>query len=178
MGGGLFSDGIQAVATLYPRGTSTQVIYVAGSVEYCTRVYETPHMYFLLRPVQTEQMHQALACAVANLREREAICLPVTVSGTVMRLPASQIIFLESRRRKVHIVMADRTVTTYGKLSDMAAQLPTSFVRTHMSFLVNMDYLDCVDRRTAHLATGEVVPVSRQRSAAARETFLHYLKTR
>lgn len=154
------------------------MIYVAGSVEYCTRVYETPHMSFLLRPVQTEQMHGALTRAVANLREREADCLPVVVSGAVMRLPASQIIFLESRRRKVHIVMTDRTVITYGKLSDIAAQLPTSFVRTHVSFLVNMDYLDCVDRRAAHLSTGGVVPVSRQRSAVARETFLHYLKTR
>ena len=57
---GRFADGIEAVSRLFPEGCGTQVIYVTGYVEYATPVYETPHVYFLLKPVQAEQLYAAL----------------------------------------------------------------------------------------------------------------------
>ena len=61
---GRFADGIEAVSRLFPEGCGTQVIYVTGYVEYVTPVYETPHVYFLLKPVRAEQLYAALGKAL------------------------------------------------------------------------------------------------------------------
>ena len=173
---GRFSDGIEAVSRLFPEGCGTQVIYVTGYVEYATPVYETPHVYFLLKPVQAEQLYAALGKALERLASQTGAYLPVTCGGAVRRLPVGKIIYLESNRRKVIVHMVDDTVETYAKLSDFEDQLPPNFVRSHMSFLVNMNYLEWVDGKTATLSTGIQLPVSRQRSVATREAFHRHLR--
>lgn len=173
---GRFSDGIEAVSRLFPEGCGTQVICVTGYVEYATPVYETPHVYFLLKPVQAEQLYAALGKALERLASQTGAYLPVTCGGAVRRLPVGKIIYLESNRRKVIVHMVDDTVETYAKLSDFEDQLPPNFVRSHMSFLVNMNYLEWVDGKTATLSTGIQLPVSRQRSVATREAFHRHLR--
>ena len=150
--------------------------YVTGYVEYATPVYETPHVYFLLKPVQAEQLYAALGKALERLASQTGAYLPVTCGGAVRRLPVGKIIYLESNRRKVIVHMVDDTVETYAKLSDFEDQLPPNFVRSHMSFLVNMNYLEWVDGKTATLSTGIQLPVSRQRSVATREAFHRHLR--
>lgn len=175
-GAGRFADGIQAVAAIFPEGSGTQVIYVTGYPEYCTPVYETSHVYFLLKPVKPEQLAAALGKALERLASRTSSYLPVTSGGVVMRLPVSKIMYLESNRRKVSVHMVDGTVETYAKLSEFERQLPPCFVRSHMSFLVNMNYIDWIDAKTVALTTGVRIPVSRQRSTATRDAFHRHLK--
>lgn len=90
---GRFSDGIEAVSRLFPEGCGTQVIYVTGYVEYATPVYETPHVYFLLKPVQAEQLYAALGKALERLASQTGAYLPVTCGGAVRRLPVGKIIY-------------------------------------------------------------------------------------
>lgn len=172
---GSSAAGIQAVTRLFPASSRTQVIYVTGFPEYCVPVYETRHVYLLLKPVDPDQLQAALARAVANLRARERDFLALTVGSSVLRVPVSKISYVESMRRKavVHTTEGDREV--YAKLSDLAERLPSSFVRSHKSYLVNMDFIESIDRRAAQLCTGESVPVSRQKSAATCEAFRRYL---
>ena len=87
---GRFSDGIEAVSRLFPEGCGTQVIYVTGYVEYATPVYETPHVYFLLKPVQAEQLYAALGKALERLASQTGAYLPVTCGGAVRRLPVGR----------------------------------------------------------------------------------------
>ncbi len=167
--------GIQAVSRLFPAGSHTQVIYVTGFPEYCVPVYETRHTYLLLKPVRPDQLQAALACAVANLKAGERDYLALSVGTSVLRVPVQKIVYVENMRRKVAVHTTDGELEAYAKLSDLAEQLPGCFVRTHKSYLVNMGFIDRIDRKVAELSTGACAPVSRQRSAATREAFRAYL---
>lgn len=175
---GRFSDGIQAVSSLFPEGSGTQVIYVTGYAEYATPVYETPHVYFLLKPVEAASLNRALAKAVERLEIVAQSYVPVTSGGTIMRLPVAKIVYLESNRRKVSVHLLDGTVETYAKLSDFEEELPPCFMRSHMSFLVNMNFIEWVDSKALGLSTGVRLPVSRQRSAATRDAYHRHLRAR
>lgn len=52
------SDGISLVASLF-EGSGVPVIYITGFVEYCTKVYETDHVYFLTKPLRTDELFAA-----------------------------------------------------------------------------------------------------------------------
>lgn len=61
------ADGISMVRDLFPAGSKTQVIYATGYIEYCTPVYETQHVYFLVKPVRQSAFDDAL-----NMDARDA----------------------------------------------------------------------------------------------------------
>lgn len=42
------TSGIHFVQKYFPAATGTQVIFITGYVEYCTKVYEANHLYFLV----------------------------------------------------------------------------------------------------------------------------------
>ena len=62
------ADGISMVRDLFPVGSKTQVIYATGYIEYCTPVYETQHVYFLVKPIRQSALDDAL-----NMDARDAL---------------------------------------------------------------------------------------------------------
>lgn len=63
-------SGIELVKRLAPETAGVQVIYVTGYVEYCTKVYETEHISFLLKPVDRVELLQAVTRAKERLVRR------------------------------------------------------------------------------------------------------------
>lgn len=52
------------------------------------------------------------------------------------------------------------------------------FVRTHTSYIVNMDYIRVVHETETELQNGEHIPVSRKYRASVRAEHLKYMKWR
>lgn len=53
-------NGILLAKQLFPSAAQTQVIFITGYVEYCSAVYETEHIYFLLKPLKEQAFHKAM----------------------------------------------------------------------------------------------------------------------
>lgn len=69
--------GIDAAKRLFPARTGVQVIFIAGHMEYCTRMYETEHISFLVKPIQSEDLKHTLDRAAARgrrQREEKQLC--------------------------------------------------------------------------------------------------------
>lgn len=167
--------GIDIVQRLFPEGCATQVIYVTGYVEYCTDVYETAHMYFLTKPVKQKEIDRALARAVRNLEARSLETLMVKFGRESAALPTQDIVFIESRRRKLEIHALCGVYETYGTVAAMLDRLPGEFVRCHKSFIVNLNQVARLNGSEFVLKTGEVVPISQRCRQKARERFFQHL---
>ena len=115
------------------------MIYVTGFIEYCTSVYRTEHVYFLAKPVAQDDLDDALDRAFERLAARASKPLSIRFGGKVVLVAPERISYIESDRRKVHIHVGAEDIETYASLSDIAAELPASFIQCHKSFLVNMD---------------------------------------
>lgn len=170
-------DGIELVRRHFPFGSRTQVIYVTGYVEYCTSVYRTDHVYFLTKPVSQCDLHDALDKALARLETVSDFALGVRSGGVLLSLPVSQIVFVESDRRKIRIHTTDKgVVETYAALRSLRERLPRMFIQCHQSFLVNAEYVSEFREKSLLLRTGDVVPVSQKKRRTAREAFFTYLR--
>ena len=170
-------DGIELVRRHFPFGSRTQVIYVTGDVEYCTSVYRTDHVYFLTKPVSQCDLHDALDKALARLETVSDFALGVRSGGVLLSLPVSQIVFVESDRRKIRIHTTDKgVVETYAALRSLRERLPRMFIQCHQSFLVNAEYVSEFREKSLLLRTGDVVPVSQKKRRTAREAFFTYLR--
>ena len=171
-------NGIDAARRLLASRPGVQLIYVTGYAEYCTRVYRTEHIYFLLKPVSRIDFEDALEKAVCMLAAHAARPFGVKVGGRIMRVVPDDIEYIESDRRKVRIVMGENALEAYDSLSGILQKLPGSFVQCHKSFIVNMDKIVEMRGDSVLLASGAGVPVSQKRSRETREAFTAYLLER
>lgn len=164
-------NGIQLVKEMFDGQQNVQVIYLTGYVEYCTPVYETDHVYFLLKPIKQADFNKALARAVANLTQQSQNVLSVKSARTITRVPFRRITYLESKLRKIEIHTDDNVLSTYSTIPDIEAELPDTFIRTHMSFIVNLDRVTQLGSDCLVLDNGETVPISKRRKQEVREHF-------
>ena len=169
-------SGIELVKRLAPETAGVQVIYVTGYVEYCTKVYETEHISFLLKPVDRAELLQAVTRAKERLVRRRTEGLTFQTKSEVYFLPFAGIRYLENQGRLVRCVTDHGTCESYARLSELEGQLNDRFFQCHKSFVVNMDRVTSFASTCFTLSTGERIPVSTRRRAEARLRFLQSLK--
>lgn len=161
------ASGIDLVAKLFPEGSSTQVIYVTGHMEYCTDVYQTDHVSFLVKPLSQHYLDAAVARAVERVEKARGDVLVVRSGGATHIVRMSEVEYVESRLRKAYIHAGDRVVEAYMTLNDLERRLPSTFLRCHQSFLANMDLISAIHGNKLSMRSGAVVPVSQGRRQAS-----------
>lgn len=169
-------NGIEAVQNLLLPRCGTQVIYITGHIEYCTKVYRTDHVYFLAKPAEQCDFDDALNKALGNLEALARDPLGVHIGGKTVRVFPHKISHIESVRRKVKIYTSGATLETYSTMVDLTRRLPSNFIQCHKSFLVNMDYIQEFGKEELLLISGASIPIGQKRRKAAREEFFSYLK--
>lgn len=172
-------DGVDLVRRSFAMTGGTQVIYVTGYDDCHSRVYQTDHVSFLVKPVRQADLDDALDRAIERLRRYVEQPLRVRVKYVEWVLLPRHIAFIESKRRVLHIHLGEpaEEVETYARLADMAAALPERFVRCHNSFLVNLDFVKELRTDSVLLTTGATVPISRKRRPAFRTTFFAHVRS-
>lgn len=103
-----------------------------------------------------------LAC-VRQVSDRGGV-LQFTTKQGIAAVSLRSVLFCQSDLKYVIVVSEDGTrLRKAGKLNDLAALLPASFVRVHQSFLINRDRVRAVRRDTHELLLdqGVRVPYSR-----------------
>ncbi len=170
--------GIEVVESRFSMGGDCQVIYVTGYIEYCTSVYRTEHVSFLLKPVGLRDLSEALDRACDNLRRRPTELLVVESGGIVTPVPMRLIAYVESVRRKVRIRYGREVVEANASLASIQKKLPSTFVQCHKSYVVNMDCIFRLEKSEVVLITGERIPVSQKRRREVRDRFVRHLQRR
>jgi two-component system, LytTR family, response regulator len=180
-------DGFAMLEQLEPEATPPAVIFVTAFDEHAVRAFEAEAVDFLVKPVSDGRLRAALERAVRRIAEAKALrdaagrayvaergtsyIQQIVISERERRLivPVRDIDWIEGDTYYVRIHSGGRVRLLRDRLSRLEAALdPALFHRTHRSALVR---LDLVREITAHspyshsatLATGERVPVSRER---------------
>ena len=170
-------SGIDAVEQIFPDRCGTQIIYVSGYLEQAPEAYRTPHVYFLLKPIDSERMRDALARACSALQKARPAMLRVKSGHRDRLINIATISYIESNLHKATIHSRTGDFETYVRLDDLQQQLPTSFSRCHRSFLVNLAYAASLEDSELTLHDGTVIPVSRRRARQAQRDLLAYLSS-
>ena len=100
----------------------------------------------------------------------------VFVFGTdVKRVACSEIIWLESAGHRVEIHMVDGVRSTYESLRSLVAKLPASFVRSHKSYVANLEHVRELTDHELVMSNGSCIPVSRKYRGAFKGMLMEYL---
>lgn len=96
--------------------------------------------------------------------------LQLNLRGQKVFLNQNQIIYMERRQRTTYLYTEEGKLATSEKLDDLLNRMQKNlFVRCHVSFAVNLQYVKSFARTEVGLKNGESVPVSRKYYKSVRD---------
>ncbi|GAA3920723.1 LytTR family DNA-binding domain-containing protein [Chitinophaga oryziterrae] len=145
-------NGIE-LATLLPKKNG--IVFTTAYSEYAAESYTFNTLDYLLKPIVLSRFLASVQ-KVENYFKNENISdeyFFVKSGSELRKILLSEILFFESRKEYVGVVTMSFEILTYRRLKDIEAQLPSSFVRVHQSYIVNLSQL--VKIRDNHIHIGE-----------------------
>lgn len=167
-------DGMELAAALRRLGNETAIIFISSNREMALRGYEVSAARYLAKPIQRQQLREALLYCYKTFCENREILLP-TEKGQSKLSPAD-IIYAESWERGARLHLGSGPIETPVRISELAAMLPErSFTFCHRTVLVNLSFIKHLRSHEIELAGGETLPVSKYRFPDLKRQLLKYL---
>lgn len=169
-------NGIEIVKLLQETHPKLKVIYLTGVINYATEIFQTNPAYFLLKPINENQLNDAIRKVSKEIEFDKSDSIVLKTNGSEIILYRRDITYVESQGRKLILFMADGTKNeVYEKMDVLQEKLGSTFIRSHKSFLINMKYITERTNKEFYLASGEVLPISRPNLKEAKLRFISYL---
>lgn len=155
--------GLDFLATLK---NPPKVIITTAYHEFAVKSYEFSVLDYLMKPIEFSRFMVAVQKAipdvvsVTNPIQNEEKDLFFSVNKKKARIPIKSILYIESQRENVRIVMDDREIITRYSISDLENELPEDFIRIHRSFIVAKSKIDFFDMHDVEIK-GKQIPIGR-----------------
>lgn len=168
-------DGIRLAEKIKMKFPEIKVIFISGNILYCQDVFGVQPTGFLVKPIRQNKLQAALDLAMAKEAADECEMVVVQIKNKIRKIPASEILYIESKLRKICFITKRENIMVYGKLSDIMQELSPKFLRCHNSYIVNLDAVKSLEKNKLYLEDNSTVNVSQPYQKKVKEAFVNYL---
>ena len=167
-------NGIDIIKDIQRINSETKVIYISGYTNYAEKIFDTDPIGFLIKPITSKRVIYMLEKAVKALDENVENIVNIKTPTSIHRINKNKVIYIESKARKLNIVLTDDVIETYSKLSDISSQF-SDFCRCHQSFLVNYKHIVSLKNHVIKLSNDAVIPISKAKYNSVKHEFAEYI---
>ncbi len=173
-------NGVQIAQEIRDNNRKNDIIFVTSSPDFAIDSYDVVAFGYILKPVSAERFGKVMDRYMKKRHEKtesQDRYLCFKKSGKVENINYDDIKYIESRNTALIIhSKQDKEHILYGKLSDLENQIDDErFIRSHQSFLVNMNYIVAA-KEAFVLDDGTEIPVRQKNKKQIRDQYLQYIK--
>ena len=129
---------------------------------YMTDVYDTEHIYFILKKNYQKYLPHALSLANEALNKQRRASLKIFWNKEEYNILQKDIFYMERQLRTTMIMTPTQTYSTSEKLADLLERLEDSFALCHRSYIINLKMVQEITKDSALLVDGTSIPISRR----------------
>lgn len=174
------TNGLAAAREIRTFDSAADIVFLTSTPDFAYESYSVHALDYLLKPIRAEQLFPLLDRLLLREQKPED-GLTVKCGSTLVRVPFSQLAFVEVIRKHLYFHLTDGQVCeTPGSLSDFEAQLLTQphFIRIGRFYIVNI--LQIRELSPAGIVTfsGEQIPVPRRLYPQLQKDYMKLLFSR
>ena len=158
-------DGISAAKRIRQYDKNALIIYVTSYENHIKESFEVRPFQALVKPVNEDLMEVCFKAAYEDINSSD-FYFRYSYQRMNHKVAVRDILYFESKKRKVFIVTAEDTFELYGKLNEIENSLKNckvSFLRVHQSFLVNYKHVKGQSYDCVVMDNGQEIPISEDR---------------
>ena len=166
-------DGVALAKKIRQDNESVQMVFVTGFADYISEGYEVAALHYLMKPVKQDKLFAVLDRAIAVMQKTERVIL-LPVGGEMLRLPTSQVQYVEAFSHTVAIITGTDTIQVKMPISEVEKLLGEGFIRCHRSYLVGLKHIARLSKTEVILDSGKALPLSRGAAPLVHKAFISY----
>lgn len=159
-------DGIALAKQINRIAPECPIIYLTGYLDYAPLVYESNHIYFILKNQMEERLPMAFEKFFSHINLSDESIL-FSTNGRDIDLKLNHIWFIEKEKGKHYVKIFTKDSTnepllhvTYS-IKNLSSKLGPRFVQCHNSFIINMDHIEHLNKDSFTLKNQKGIPVGR-----------------
>lgn len=157
--------GIEIARAFREDQCQAQILFLGNQTEDIIESYEVnPFYYFIENEVTHKKFELVMKKCFLEIVRNKKNSLQFISNGKIQRIQLELIVYLKVDHRMISITCRDkREILFYDSLKNIEEKIKDdTFMRTHRGYIVNLKYVDYLDKNELFLNTGESIPIARK----------------
>lgn len=171
-------SGIQAAQELRQRDQNVKIILLSAAPEFAVDSYRVGAFHYLLKPVDSDLLFQLLDRVSRELSTQDQQGFLLRNREGVVRIDFTRLEYVEVINKTVFCHLTDGVVHEMnGALADFEEAFLNrpDFVKTHRSYLVNLNCVQAMDANYVVTKNGHRIPIARLRHKQVQDRYMRFL---
>lgn len=172
-------NGMDAAREIRSFDTSAEIVFLTSFSSFAYESYGVKALDYLLKPIRAEMLFPILD-RLSREEEKLQEGLTLKTKSTIIRVPFSQLVYVEVINRCLYFNLADGAVIEVAgqmkEYEDLLLFRP-EFMRPHRSYIVNMLWVKEFSATGICTFTGKNLPVSRRVHSQLKKDYMNLLFT-
>lgn len=159
-------QGIKIAEILREQDCDAEIIFFESGTEsenMLSSFEVNPFYYFNEEGITHGKLEKVLIRCFDHIREKRKSSLNFIQYGRKRKVALNQIVYLRIEHRVIEICCANgKRISFYASLKNVEEMIQNdNFVRIHRGYIVNLHYVNSIDKAELILSTGETLPIAR-----------------
>ena len=159
---------------------AAQIIYITSAPEYAIDSFAASPIDYLLKPIAKDKLFHAIDKALQKMDLSPQKTMTIKTKDGIHTVFINQILYLEYVRHTIVCVLSNgeriQSATIKESFSEYTQSLMQNsrFIQPHSSFVVNMQYVERLNKDGFQLKGKHSVPISGKKYVEIRDRYLNF----
>lgn len=151
------------------------LVFVTLSDSHAIESYEVRAFYYLKKPLEAEDLFHVLRLCENTLKYKASF-IQIKEGRIMVKILVSEILYADTDRHYVQIHTINGIRRSRMKFDELWKMLveDSRFLICYRNTMVNMDYINYINKKDIVLTTGEIVIIQRNRYTQIRQSYCDY----
>jgi DNA-binding LytR/AlgR family response regulator len=170
--------GIDVAKEIRSFDKTAPILFFTSSLEFALESYSVKAINYVLKPISKEKLFFTFDELLDQMKvEKDEDAVIVKSNEGIQRILISNLVYAEVIGRNVlYHLLSGKVIECTESFSSVCDSLLKyrHFIKTHRSYLVNMQYVDTIENHQVTLQTLSSVPVAQGKSREIKQQYLNY----
>ncbi|WP_300281681.1 LytR/AlgR family response regulator transcription factor [Peptacetobacter sp.] len=149
----------------------SEIIFITSLVDYIQEGYIVRAYRYLIKPINYEELKTHLLSCINNIKRKKGNFIIIENKSIVNKVPINEIMYIEVTKKELTIYTKEDIYKTKSSMKKIERELEKfDFYRCHKSYLVNMKYIETIDKNEI-IINYKKIPVSKHRISEFKKNF-------
>ena len=168
-------DGLLTAEKIRKMDKDVSIIFLTSLIQHALRGYEVNATSYIIKPISYKRLSMEIDRWCHKQTSAKEPFIIVKNAERSYKVLLKELVYIETANRKALFHTKDRNIMSYKKLRDLEEELKDfGFFRCHSSFIVNLSYIESIEKADSIIVTDEVIPVSQSKRKAFMQSLARF----
>lgn len=168
-------DGITVAKKIRESDSKVVIIFLTSTLKYSLMGYSVGAANYVIKPISYKKFKIELDKAISYCNEIEQQFITIKNATGIYKIYVNDISFIETCNHRTLIHTQKKNITCFYNMKKLEKDLQDfGFIRCHSSYIVNISYIESVEKLLITLISSEQIPISQQKRKHVMKTIAVY----